>query len=108
MADFLSFNRFIAQDVLIVFYYFGALLMPILLYFFRGVLLEKVSFLRSVNEKLRAFYGKFGLREKILFWMTFLTIFFCMELCWRMVFEAMIGYFDMHDYLYRLSTQVRN
>lgn len=26
-----------------------------------------------------------------------------MELFWRMMFEAMIGYFDMHDYLQHLS-----
>ncbi|BCD67237.1 hypothetical protein NitYY0918_C0108 [Nitratiruptor sp. YY09-18] len=28
--------------------------------------------------------------------------FLCAELCWRMVFEAMIGYFDMHDFLYEI------
>ena len=105
MENFLTFNTFITQNVLIVFYYLGALLMPILLYLYRGVLLERVSLLKSVSDRLRDFYGKFGLREKILFWLVFLTLFLCMELCWRMIFEAMIGYFDMHDYLYRLSNQ---
>jgi len=79
--------------------------MPILLYLFRNTLLERVSLLKTIHEKLHAFYGTFGLREKLLFWLVFLTIFLCMELCWRMIFEAMIGYFDMHDYLYRLSTR---
>ena len=107
MEDFLSFNRFITQDVLIVFYYLGALLMPILLYLFRGYLLEHVSFFKTVSDRLRTFYGKFGLKEKILFWLVFLTLFLCMELCWRMIFEAMIGYFDMHDYLYQIMRQTR-
>ena len=103
MRDVLLFNTFVTQDVLILFYYIGALLMPIVLYVFRGEIIKRVAFFKRVNDTLKDFYSKFTSTQKIVFWLVFITIFFCMELCWRMMFEMMIGYFDMHNYLYQLN-----
>ncbi len=105
MHDILVFNTFITQHVLIVFYYIGAVLMPIVLFMFRKELIARVAFFKRINDRLKAFYGTFTTGQKTVFWLVFITVFLCMELCWRMVFEAMIGYFDMHDYLYQIAHQ---
>ncbi len=76
--------------------------MPVVLFFLKDYLIENISLVKTVNDKLYAFYSTFSARKKIVFWMTFITIFLCMELCWRMIFEMMIGYFDMHNYLYQI------
>jgi len=107
MQDILSFNTFITQDILIFFYYIGAVVMPIVLYFFRDYLSKNISFFKKINDKLHTVYSTLSSSEKIVFWMMFITMFLCMELCWRMMFEAMIGYFDMHDYLYQIAKQTK-
>ncbi len=107
MQDILSFNTFITQDILIFFYYVGAVVIPVVLYFFKDHLIENISFVKTINDKLYAFYSTFSSRKKIVFWMMFITVFLCMELCWRMMFEAMIGYFDMHDYLYQIANKIK-
>ena len=107
MQDILTFNTFITQDILIFFYYVGAVVMPIVLYFFKDYLIKNISFVKKINDKLHTFYSVFSSSEKILFWMIFVTMFLCMELCWRMMFEAMIGYFDMHDYLYQITNRLK-
>ncbi|RRS30159.1 MAG: hypothetical protein P794_08055 [Epsilonproteobacteria bacterium (ex Lamellibrachia satsuma)] len=107
MLDILSFNTFITQDVLVFFYYVGAVLIPVILYFFKDYIVEHISFIKTINNKLQTFYSAFSANEKIAFWMIFITIFLCMELCWRMVFEAMIGYFDIHEYLHIISKKLK-
>ena len=103
MWDFLSFNRFITQDVLIFFYYIGAVVMPIFLYFSRSAVLRRFTFFKTADETIHGFFATFSFQQKVMFWVLFIIMFFCMELCWRMVFEAMIGYFDMHEYLRALQ-----
>ena len=84
IADILSFNAFITQDILIFFYYIGVIALPVLLYYLRDSLFTTKKF----------------------FWFVFILLFVCIELCWRMLFEAMIGYFDMHDYLHVIAEKL--
>ncbi len=107
MQDILTFNTFITQDVLIFFYYIGAVLMPVVLYVFKDYLIAHLSFVKKINDKLHTFYASFSSNGKIIFWMMFSSMFLCMELCWRMMFEAMIGYFDIHEYLYQITKQIK-
>jgi hypothetical protein len=102
MSDFLAFNRFITQDVLIVCYYIGAVLMPPLLWFGRRWIVEHVGVAKRWDQAIRNLYASFSVRGKIAAVLAIAGLFLCMELCWRMLFEAMIGYFDMHDYLYEI------
>jgi len=95
MWDILSFNTFVTQDVLIFFYYIGAVVMPIALYFFKDYLIKQIST-----------HTSFSSNEKKVFWFVAILLFLCMELCWRMMFEAMIGYFDMHDYLHVIAKKL--
>ncbi len=107
MHDILVFNTFITQDVLIVFYYIGAVVMPVVLFMFRKELIARIALFKRINDRLNAFYAAFTTGQKTVFWLVSATMFLCMELCWRMVFEAMIGYFDMHDYLYQIASQIK-
>jgi len=106
MWDILSFNTFVTQDVLIFFYYIGAVVIPIALYFFKDYLIKHISLVKSGYEKLYEFYSSFSSNEKKVFWFVVISLFLCMELCWRMIFEAMVGYFDMHDYLHIISKKL--
>lgn len=98
--QYLTFHKFISQDVLIITYYMMALLIPIFLWQGRKYVLEKIPFLRTKASQLK-------FQDKMKLWLSFFLLFLCMELCLRMVFEAMIGYFDMHNYLYEISHLLR-
>ncbi|GAB6035113.1 DUF4282 domain-containing protein [Galenea microaerophila] len=81
-----------------VIYYLGAIIGPIILY--------------ALRKRLTAYLKDKGLTfslsasEERLALLIYIIALICMELCWRMMFEAMIGYFDMHDYLYKISQTV--
>ena len=92
MMDILNFNTLITPNVLIFFYYVGALVFPLILWSGRFYLLKKFAFLHTLEKE-----------NKKLFWISLFTMFFCTELCWRMMFEMMIAYFDMHNYLYDIA-----
>ena len=94
MYDFLSFNTFITQDVLVFFYYVGAIFLPLFLYIYKN------KFITSSR-----FFVKLKSKPKVL--LTFLGMFLLLELFWRMMFEAMIGYFDIHEYLYDIATHLQ-
>ncbi len=102
MWDILTFNRFIAQDVLIFFYYIGAIFMPLFFYIFREYLIKNIAIFQNFHQKMSTLYNSLPSYLKIFFWIFLLMMFLCTELVWRMMFEAMIGYFDMHDYLYQI------
>ena len=97
MWDILTFNAFVAQKVLIVLYYLGAIGVPILTLVYRKNLLSKFQFLEKIELQFK---------NKTKTVIALIILFLCMELFWRMMFEMMIGYFDMHDYLYELSQGV--
>ncbi len=102
MSDFLLFNRFITRDVLVVFYYITAVLMPPLLWFSRRWIIQHLKVAKSVDQTIQNLYNSLSIRGKFAAALAIVGLFLCMELCWRMLFEAMIGYFDMHDYLYEI------
>jgi len=105
-VDFLRFNTFIAQDVLVVFYYIFAILVPLFLWYLRLYILKKVPFFQAMDKGAISVYKNLDTKKRVLLLLFFLSLFFCMELCLRMVFEAMIGYFDMHNYLYKIATHL--
>ncbi len=107
MYNFLSFNTFITQDVLVVFYYLGAIGMPVCFFFCRNYLTKHVILFEIIELKIKKFYNSFSPKDKFVFWISIIFLFLMMELFWRMVFEAMIGYFDMHAYLYKISLQYK-
>ncbi|HEB56610.1 MAG TPA: DUF4282 domain-containing protein [Gammaproteobacteria bacterium] len=106
MKSFLSFNHFISPSVLIIAYYMGAVLMPLFLWLSRHYLMNKISLFSDFDEIRQQLFSALSTRNKILFITVFIMMFFFMELMWRMMFEVMIGYFQMHDYLQDLTANL--
>lgn len=90
--NFLTFESFISIPVLIGIYYIGALFLPTLLWFQR----ERLHLLlRSLQKYVPLTASRFMGMAVILFLLG--------ELFWRMIFEMLIGYFQMREYLQHLS-----
>ncbi len=105
MWSFLTFNSFISDKVLILIYYIFAFILPIFLWNIRNYILKKATFLGEINHDIKEFYSQLSLRNKLIIIALFFMIFFCMELCLRMMFEMMIGYFNIHNYLQTISNK---
>ena len=103
LIDFLTFKHFIAADILIVCYYIGAVLIPILLYRSRNYFIENIPVIRSLNDLFLNAFSSLNTQNRRYAKILFVLIFLAMELMWRMMFEMMIGYFQMHDYLQQVS-----
>lgn len=104
MWDLLTFDRFITPDVLRIAYYLGAVAMPLALWAFRSYLLRRIGPLAELDSQRQQLFASLSQRNKILVVTSMILLFLFMELAWRMMFEAMIGYFQMHDYLQILSS----
>ena len=107
MWNIATFNTFIAQDILIFFYYFCAVLVPFFLWRLRFTLLKKFFFVQKIESNIVNIYHSLTFKQKLITATVLVVTFFCMELCLRIMFEVMIGYFDMHDYLYEISRELR-
>ncbi len=83
MIEYLTFNSFITQYVLLIVYYLIALSIPFALF------------------KYYKTHFQIGIWWK--FWFVFFMFLFLGELFLRMFFEMLIAYFDMHQYLYDIS-----
>jgi len=103
--DFLTFKTFISTEVLIIFYYLGALILPIGLWLLLNWLVSKYKLLNTAYENGKELLWKsLNRRQKIKFVAFFVTSFLFMELLWRMFFEFLIAYMQMRDAL--LQTQL--
>ena len=103
LMDFLTFKHFITADILIICYYIGAVIIPILLYVGRKYLIEKVQIIRTLNDFFLNAFSSLEVKHRRYAILFFVLMFLAMELMWRMMFEIMIGYFQMHDYLQQLN-----
>jgi len=99
MVEFLTFQRFIAIDILILAYYMGAIIIPIAMWLSKGYLQRKFKILDRLNQTLLTLFGSMSLQRKILSILMMIAMFIAMEIIWRMCFEAMIGYFQMIESL---------
>jgi len=95
MTDFLTFKTFISIDILILSYYIGAIIIPIVIWLSKGYLQKKFKILDKLNSSLRNLFGTMSLSKKLLF----IFMFISMEIVWRICFEAMIGYFQVIEAL---------
>ena len=100
--DFLTFKDFISIPVLIGFYYMGAVVMPIFMWFFSTWLIKKFRLFAEIhNTGKDKVWGSLTTKQKILFVAAFAMAFLFMELFWRMLFEFLIAYMQMRDALIR-------
>ncbi len=99
MTDFLTFKTFISIDILILSYYIGAIIIPIIMWLSKAYLQKKFKILDSFNSFLLKLFGTMSIKRKVLSIALFVAMFISMEIVWRMCFEAMIGYFQMIEAL---------
>jgi hypothetical protein len=91
MYDFLTFNSFITPKILIIVYYLGVFFLPVVVWRYR--------------KKIKIFYDAYKSENKPIIMLYMFGVFLLMQLFWRMMFEMMIGYFDMHTYLHQMVQQ---
>lgn len=98
--DFLTFKSFISTEVLILFYYIGALILPIGIWFLSAWLVRKYKFLNATYESGKEMIWKsLNKKQQIKFLTFFIFFFLFMELLWRMLFEFLIAYMQIRDAL---------
>ena len=98
--DFLSFKTFISIEVLIVFYYIGAVIFPIGLWFLMSWLMRKFNIFSDVYKTAQELvWNSLRVKQKIKILILFFVLFLFMELFWRMLFEFLIAYMQMRDAL---------
>jgi hypothetical protein len=103
ITDFFAFHTFVSLDVLRVVYAVGAMGMPLLAWgvwrwlgrfqFWRWMRGTAVDATRQVVPK----------RWRVGAVLVFLLCFLCLELTWRMMFEFIIAYLQMHQALQWLA-----
>ncbi|MFB1487279.1 MULTISPECIES: DUF4282 domain-containing protein [unclassified Thiocapsa] len=102
MTDFLTFETMLSRQALLVFYYLGAVVMPV------AAWLMALYFMRRfepVGDAYRAGMGLLTatvrLRWRVLGILLFVAAFLFMELMWRIMFEYLIAFMQMRDALVR-------
>ena len=100
MMDFLTFKSFISINALIVFYYIGALILPIGLWITHMWLIRKYKLFHSAYEQSKQLIWKaLDKKQQIQLVLFFIILFLFMQLFWRMLFEFLIAYMQMRDVL---------
>jgi len=98
--DFLTFKSFISTEVLIAFYYIGAIIFPALAWYLVTWLLYKYDFANALYQKgNKALWKSLSKNQQYKLILFFLATFLFMELFWRMLFEFLIAYMQIRDAL---------
>jgi hypothetical protein len=105
MLEFLTFEKFISYHALIVFYYIGAVILPIIPF-------KLTKFIHKIFHTSDAVYtsGKeiswksLNGKQKLQLSITCIFCFLVMELFWRMIFEFLIAYIQIHDSILSVHT----
>lgn len=98
--DFLTFKTFISTEALIVFYYIGAVILPIGTWFLMTWLLRKYEIIHIVYQQSKeTFWKTLNKKQKRYLMIFFITSFLFLELFWRMLFEFLIAYMQIRDAL---------
>ncbi|WP_415405683.1 DUF4282 domain-containing protein [Sulfurovum sp. CS9] len=101
MRDFLTFQTFITPSLLILMYYIGALLIPVVSWYLAEWI--KTSYFTEISKSIKEeIQTRTTAKQRFIVYTAFIICFLCMEIFWRMMFEFFIAYFDMHDALMKL------
>ncbi len=103
--DFLTFKSFISTEVLIIFYYIGAVILPVGVWFLVIWLTRKYNFVDAAyNKGKETIWQSLNKKQQTKLVMFFISFFLFMELIWRMLFEFLIAYMQMRDALLQAQT----
>lgn len=102
MQDFLTFQTFITPTLLILVYYIGAVLIPLLSWYLARWI--KRSYFSELSVQIKeSIQTRTTSKQRFIILLVFLIAFLCMEIFWRVIFEFLIAYFDMHDALMKIN-----
>ena len=102
MQDFLTFQTFITPTLLILVYYIGAVLIPLLSWYLARWV--KRSYFSDLSTQVKeSIHAHTTPKQRFIVLLVFLIAFLCMEIFWRVIFEFFIAYFDMHDALMKIN-----
>ena len=100
MMDFLTFKTFISTEALIIFYYIGALILPIGIWIFLTWLIRKYKYINTAYENGKVIVWKsLDKQQQMKLVSFFIATFLFLELFWRMLFEFLIAYMQIRDAL---------
>ena len=98
MIDFLGFKSFLSIEALIIFYYIGAVVMPVSMWFLMIWLVQKYELVSVTYQQGKVvLWDSLKTRQKLKLVAAFMIAFLFMELFWRMLFEFLIAYMQMRD-----------
>jgi hypothetical protein len=101
--DFLTFKSFISTEVLIIFYYLGALVLPFGIWFLFTRIINKYRLLNTAYENSKEMlWASLNKKQQTKFMIFFAISFLFMELFWRMLFEFLIAYMQIRDALLQM------
>ena len=102
MQDFLTFQTFITPTLLLLVYYTGAVLIPLLSWYLAQWI--KRSYFPDLSGQIKeAIQTHTTPKQRFIVLLVFLIAFLFMEIFWRVIFEFFIAYFDMHNALMELN-----
>lgn len=102
MKEFLTFETFITPTLLIFIYYIGAVVIPIVSWYFVHWIKTAYFSKTDMKGKAASLSVSLTMRQRTIVFTIFLISFLLMEMFWRMIFEFFIAYFDIHDALMKL------
>lgn len=98
--EFLTFKSFISTEVLIIFYYIGAFILPIGTWLLFTWIIGKYQFINATYENGKELIWKsLNIKQQTKLIAFFIFCFLFMELFWRMLFEFLIAYMQIRDAL---------
>jgi len=98
--DFLTFKKLISIEVLILFYYLGAVVFPIVGWFLFVWFIQKYQLLYTISTKGKdIIWGLLSTKNKSILIGLFIVLFLFMQLIWRIMFEFLIAYMQIRDAL---------
>lgn len=98
MQDFLTFKTFVTPSLLIIFYYIGAIVIPFLSWYLTHWMTNKY-FLTLSQTMIQTIKSYTTIKQRLITYFVLFLCVFCMELMWRIMFEFVIAYFNIHDAL---------
>jgi len=100
MQDFLTFKIFISPTMLLLFYYIGAIVMPIFTWLVCRWLMDRVIMIKkSYRVSRHIVWRSMNLKYRLIFIFLLTVVFLFMEIIWRMIFEFLIAYMQIRDVL---------
>ncbi len=100
MMDFLTFKSFISPAALIVLYYTGAVILPVASWAWALRLIGRSGAAQRIYQKGRhALWQNLNYKQRTRGIVLFVGLFLLMELFWRMLFEFLIAYMQIHGAL---------